>query len=101
MDPYVSLSFGGEHKSSKTCSDGHTAPNFFNEQIVLWSGINKRKVPDWTDKVSIKLFDNDFGRDYEIGSAQVRSCGERSDELRIHYLTALGLAVHDWLLSDR
>ena len=71
MDPYVTAEFGGERLTSKTCSDGHTAPNFFNEQLVLWSGESKKKIPDWTQPIKFKLFDNDFGRDYVIGEAEL------------------------------
>ena len=71
MDPYVTAEFGGERLTSKTCSDGHTAPNFFNEQLVLWSGESKKKIPDWTHPIKFKLFDNDFGRDYVIGEAEL------------------------------
>ena len=71
MDPYVQLEFGGQTVRSKTCNDGHTAPSFFNEQLLLWSGTlpgkRSRLEEAWMKPMAITVFDNDLGRDYVVG----------------------------------
>jgi len=55
------MTYGKQTKRTKTCRDGGVAPNFFNEKLYFWSIGNS-----WQKKLTIKLYDDDLGRDVVI-----------------------------------
>ena len=66
QDPYVTVNYGGQKRRSKTCKNGGTAPNFFNEKLYFWT-----KDLFWQDKLAIKLFDDDVGKDDFIAGCEL------------------------------
>jgi hypothetical protein len=73
QDPYVMFEFGGQSVKSKVCNDGGVSPNFFNERLVLWNGVLGKRRDDemWRQPLKITLYDDNFGRDSVIGSAEL------------------------------
>ena len=73
QDPYVMFEFGGNKVKSKVCNDGGVAPNFFNERLVLWSGTTGKRndMEMWQNPLKVTLYDDNFGKDAVIGSADL------------------------------
>jgi Ca2+-binding EF-hand superfamily protein len=62
QDPYVKLAFGPNYvKESAICIDGDSAPNFQEEELVMWLD-----EANWTNNLSLYILDKDYREDNPI-----------------------------------